>query len=454
MEKTVRFAPSPTGYLHIGGLRTALINFIYAEKNHGNFILRIEDTDRERSKKEYEKAITDALEWVGIKWDKFYRQSDDFSKYNKYFDKLIEENKAYRCFCNDKEDKCNCFNLSEQEVKKKIENSEKFTIKLKIPDKNFVIDDKIKGKVYFKKENFKDFIIRKSDGVPIYHFAVVIDDYEEGVSFVIRGEDHLSNTPKQVMIYEALELEIPEYGHLPLMLGEDKTRLSKRHGDVSIDSFQKDGILKESIINYLMVLGYSTDVEIFSFEDGIDDFDLSKMTKKATVFDYKKLYWFNKYYISSKNLEEMEKLFKDYLIKYGYLNIDEIEKMGENFKNIVGISKDKVSSLKELYELNKFFFEEIESYDEKGKTKFLEKEGIKENLKNLYKILENENWDIENLLLVFRNFAKENGMSLNKVVQPVRVLITGKTVSPGLFESMYYLGKEESLKRMERWINE
>lgn len=451
-ELKVRFAPSPTGYLHIGGLRTALINYMYAKKNNGTMVLRIEDTDMERSKPEYEKAIVDALHWAGIEWDEFHRQSERIERYEYYFKKLINENKAYYCFCSngEEEDKsCECGKQSLEEAQKKIENAEKYTIKLRNLDKDIIVKDEIKGNVEFKRDNFKDFIIKKSDGMPVFHFAVVIDDFEMGVNMIIRGEDHLSNTPRHIMIYEAIGADVPKYAHLPLMLGEDKTRLSKRHGVVSIDTFKENGIIKEGLINYLIVLGFSMTVEneIFTLEERIADFNIHNMSTKATVFSYDKLNWFSKNWILKKSSEEMYTLFFDYLKEYKILENYDNEKM----KSLVELAKDKVSTLKEMYEYLAFFFNEPLEYEEKGYKKFIDGDENKILLREILSMTETMTWQsIENITDNFRKFIEIKGMSLNKAVQPVRMALAGRLVSPGIFESMYYLGKDECQKRIEK----
>lgn len=448
----VRFAPSPTGYLHIGGLRTALINYMYAKKNDGKIVLRIEDTDIERSKKEYEDVIVEALKWAGIEWDEFYRQSERIDRYEHYFRKIISENKGYYCFCSAEEDEeksCECGKLNKEQAAKRAADGEKHTIKLRNPEKDIIVVDEIKGNVEFKKDNFKDFIIKKSDGMPVFHFAVVIDDFEMGINMIIRGEDHLSNTPRHMMIYEAIGADVPKYAHLPLMLGEDKTRLSKRHGVVSIDNFKENGIIKEGLINYLTVLGFSMsdENEVFSLEERMSDFDIHKMSSKATVFSYDKLNWFSKTWLQKKSFEEVYQLFEEYLYKYNIIK----EYNQTIMKEAVALAKDKVSTLKEMFEYISFLFIPPKEYDEKGYKKFVEGDENKALLTELLVLIESMEWtSIEGIMDKFRQFTESKGISLNKAVQPVRMAVAGKLVSPGLFESIFYLGKEETTARIKK----
>ena len=443
----VRFAPSPTGNLHVGGLRTALFNYIITKKSGGKFILRIEDTDILRSKPEYEESIINSLKWIGINWDEFYRQSDRTDRYDLYFDRLISEKKAYYCFCKG-EESCNCKNLKNTEIAKKIAQNESYTIKLKTVDKDYIVTDKIKGEIIFKGSNYKDFIIRKSDGMPVFHFAVVIDDYEMGINFVLRGEDHLSNTPIHMMIYDALGFEIPEYAHLPLLFGEDKTKLSKSHGDISIEDFRKNGFIKEAVINYLLSLGVSWnfETEFYDMDKCIENIYIEKIIGKPSVFSFSKLKWYNKKYMAEKTTEEISLIFKNYINQY---RENEEFIIPNNFEEIVKISKDKVSTLAELFDLNKFFFNETVHYNVNSLS--LLKEYVKD-IEGLTKRLDNCQWDVENIMDCVRDFAKERGKILKEMALPLRYIITGQEVSAGIFEIMYLIGKNETMERLKSFL--
>lgn len=443
----VRFAPSPTGHLHVGGMRTALLNYIVARKNQGKFILRIEDTDAVRSKSEYEESILDSLKWLGIEWDEFYRQSDRTDMYDLYFDKLINEEKAYYCFCAGEEE-CRCKTLSDDEVAEKMSNSKPYTIKLKVIEKDYVVEDKIKGRVVFKKENYKDFIIRKSDRMPVFHFAVVIDDYEMKINFILRGEDHLSNTPLHMMIYEALGFEIPEYAHLPLLLGEDRTKLSKSHGDVSVEDFRKNGIINEALINYVLSLGVSWnfDSEIFSLKECIENIDIEKIMSKPSIFSFQKMKWYNKKYMVDKSNSEITEMFREYINRYK--QADEYV-IPENLEEIVKISKDKAATFLEMFLLNRFLFNGNIRYDISELMKLRE---YGNDIKVIQEKLLNTEWNTEKIMDAVKEYSKESGKSLRELAQPLRYIITGQQLSAGIFEIMELIGKEESLGRMENFL--
>lgn len=442
----VRFAPSPTGNLHVGGLRTALLNYMYARKYNGIFILRIEDTDVIRSRSEYEESILSSLKWIGIEWEEFYRQSERRDTYDFYFDKLINEEKAYYCFC--REENCNCRNLTEEEITEKMTDGEEYTIKLKKADKDFIIDDIVKGKVEFKKENYKDFIIRKSDGMAVYHFAVVVDDYEMKINTVIRGEDHLSNTPVQIMIYDALGFEIPKYAHVPLFLGEDRSKLSKSHGDVSVEDFRKHGFLSEALTNYVLSLGISWDFEseIFNLRECIKRFELKNIAKKPSIFNFQKLRWYNKKYLGDKSTDEIEWLLEEHIKRYRGVEKDRIP---DKISDILEISKGKASTLEELYEINEFFFKENIHYDMEKLIKIKEYKVI---VRELYNIIKTGEWDTQSIMDSFRDYSAKKKIELKEIVAPFRYIITGQEVSAGLFEIMEILGKAETEGRIENFL--
>lgn len=341
-EVRTRFAPAPTGFLHIGSARTALFNYLFAKKNEGVFILRIEDTDKERSKPEYEKDIIDSLKWLGIEWDELYRQSERREIYAKYLKKLLDEDLAYHCFCSEEELEAQrdyflsigrppiyngkCKNLPKEIVKKYLAEKKSSIIRFKVPAKKVEFEDLIRGKIEFDASLIGDFSIAKDLNNPLYNFACVIDDFEMRISHVIRGEDHLSNTPKQILIQEALGFPRPEYAHLPLILGPDRTKLSKRHGAVAISEYKKDGYLPETLINFMAFLGWNpgTEREIYSMASLIKEFSLERIQKGGAIFNIKRLDFLNSFYIRQRSLEKLTELCLPYLIEAGL--IEKIEK--------------------------------------------------------------------------------------------------------------------------------
>ena len=326
----VRFAPSPTGYLHVGGARTALFNFLFAKKHGGRFILRIEDTDPERSKKEYEEKIIQDLKWLGLEWDEGpYYQSQRLETYRKYAEKLLSEGKAYYCFCTPEELEAErqkaisegrpykysgkCRSIPPQEARRRVEQGEAASIRFKMDDGEFYYEDLIRGRVEFDLSLFGDFVIMRSNGIPSYNFAVVIDDHEMGITHVIRGEDHISNTPKQIKVYQALGWEPPEFAHLPMVLGPDRSRLSKRHGATAVFQFRQEGFLAEALVNYLALLGWSCgEKEIMSLKEMIDCFHLERVSKAGAVFDHQKLRWVNHRHMESLPPEELARRLKEF----------------------------------------------------------------------------------------------------------------------------------------------
>lgn len=336
-EVRTRFAPAPTGILHIGGARTALFNYLFAKKFEGVFILRIEDTDVERSKPEYEKDIIDSLKWLGIEWDEFYRQSQRIPIYRKYLEKLLEEDKAYYCFCSEEELEAQrqyqlsigeaprysgkCAQLSKEEVQKYLAEGRTAVIRFKVLPKKVEFDDLIRGKLEFDASLFGDFVIAKDLNLPLYNFAVVVDDFEMKISHVIRGEEHISNTPKQILLQEALNFPSPQYAHLPMILAPDRTKLSKRHGAVGISEYKKEGYLPEALVNFMAFLGWNPggEREIYLIPSLIKDFSLERVQKGGAVFNIKRLDFLNSFYIRQKSVEKLTEFCLPYLIERGLI---------------------------------------------------------------------------------------------------------------------------------------
>ena len=401
-EVRVRMAPSPTGLLHVGTARTALFNYLFAKKEGGKFILRIEDTDLERSKPEFEKDIVENLQWLGIKWNEFYRQSERAQTYAKYLEKLLSCGKAYYCFCTEEElddkrqeqmsrgeaPKYNgkCREFPESEVKKYLAKGQSSIIRFKAPAKKVSFRDLIRGQLEFDSSLIGDFAIAKNLITPLYNFAVVVDDFEMKISHVIRGEDHISNTPKQILLQEALDFPRPKYAHVPIILGPDKSKLSKRHGATAIADYRKDGYLAEALINFMAFLGWNpgTEREIFSLASLVKEFSLENVQKSGAIFNIKRLDYLNGFYIRQKSIEKLTELCLPYL------------KTHPKIKEIVAIYQERLKKLSEIAELADFFFKDKLDYN-RGLLKWAEMSDkeIKEILEKLEKILlkiKEENW--------------------------------------------------------------
>ena len=332
-----RFAPAPTGLLHLGGARTALFNYLFAKKYQGVFVLRIEDTDIERSRPEYEKDIIENLKWLGIEWDEFYRQSERQKIYAQYIKKLLEEDKAYYCFCSEEELEAQrqyqlsigeaprysgkCANLSPEEVEKLKESGKLAVIRFRVPAKKIEFNDLIRGKIEFETSLLGDIVIAKNLSTPLYNFTCVVDDFEMKISHVIRGEEHISNTPKQILLQEALNFPSPQYAHLPIILAPDKTKLSKRHGAIGISEFKKDGYLPEALVNFMAFLGWNPggEREIYSLPSLIKEFSLEKVQKGGAIFNIKRLDFLNSFYIRQRSVEKLTELCLPYLIEQGLI---------------------------------------------------------------------------------------------------------------------------------------
>ena len=454
-----RFPPSPTGHLHLGGARTALFNWLFARHNQGKFILRFEDTDRERSKPEYVKSIIEALKWLGLDWDEGpYFQSKRLEIYQKYAQKLFEEGKAYYCECSKE--------ILEKKKKKMLEKGlkprydgtcreknlgpgEGRALRIKAPEiGEIVFEDLLRGKIIFPGEEIDDFIIMRSDGTPTYHFAVVIDDISMGITHVIRGDDHISNTPKQLIIYKALSVEPPEFAHIPMVLGSDGARLSKRHGAKSILEYREAGFLPKALLNYLARLGWGYgDQEYFTVEELIEKFDLKSINLSPARFDQNKLLAINAYWIKNSDNKYLLEHLKYFLRNY------DLNKFSEEYLlSAIETVKTRSKTLVEMADMIKFYLVEEITYDLDGAKKFLIPE-IKSLLKKIAEDLKDLPLEEKKLEEYFRNLAEESGIKLKNIAQAVRVALTGKTVSPGLFEIIKVLRKERVEKRLKKAID-
>ena len=459
MKVRTRFAPSPTGSLHIGGARTAIFNWLFARHAGGEFILRIEDTDRTRSTEESIQEITQAMEWLGLDWDEGpFRQSDRLDIYQKLANERLESGKAYKCYVTPEElgeKRKEAQNTGEvlrykrewAKVNEGVDNP--YAIRLQTPDEGTIeVQDLLRGTVTFDAKEVDDFIILKRDGFPTYNFAVVVDDATMKITHVIRGDDHLINTPRQVLIYNALSYEIPKIAHVSMILGSDNKRLSKRHGATSVVAYKDRGYLPEAIINFLSRLGWSYgDQEIFSKTELIEKFTLDNVGKSAAVFNEEKLDWLNGWYIRNKPPQEIAQLVIPILKEKG-LEVELDEKL---IKIIKELSQRAETLLDITNTINYFYTEEIE-YEEKAKNKFLKTEN-KPVLQDLVDKLSNlSNFNMDETHKVFDRVMEERELKLGKIAQPVRVALTGGTVSPGIFEVMDILGKETVLERLRKAI--
>lgn len=506
----VRIAPSPTGFLHIGTARTALFNYLFAKKYDGKFILRIEDTDKERSSKEFEEDIVEGLKWLKISWDEGinpddteeeigdygpYRQSQRKEIYKKYIEKLLKEDKAYYCFCTKEELEAQrqyqlsigqppkydskCRDLDEKTVKQNLKDKKPYIIRFKTPGNKVVFNDLIKGKVEFDASLLGDMTIAKDEETPLYNLAAVIDDYEMKISHILRGEDHLSNTPKQILLSEAMGLDVPEYGHFSLILGPDKSKLSKRHGAVSVNEYKDMGYLPETMVNFISFLGWNpgTEKEIYSLNTLAKEFSLERCQKSSSIFNVQKMDWLNGFYIRNKSLAKLTELCIPYLVKDGLVQptfvteehligigpVDIKEKFIiketkenieiEQLQSIVSLYQERLKYLSEISELTVFFFKKELDYDKKL---LLWKDMQESELKAVFEALEGvlepiytQEWVKQHLEKVLGEKALERG-NRGWLLWPLRIALTGKKSSAPPFEIAEILGKEKTLLRLKQ----
>ncbi|MCM8796001.1 MAG: glutamate--tRNA ligase [Candidatus Omnitrophica bacterium] len=426
----VRFAPSPTGYLHIGGARTALFNWLYARAKAGKFILRIEDTDTARSKKEYLDEILESLTWLGLKWDEIYYQSQRFNIYKEYAQRLLKNGLAYS-----------------EKTPGKGE-----AIIYKVTAQKIKVRDLIRGEIEFDATLLKDQVLIKSDGSPTYNFACVVDDATLNITHVIRGDDHLSNTPKQILLYQALGFPVPEFAHLPLILGMQGGRLSKRTGATAISDYRKMGYLPEAIINYLLLLSWSPgdNREIIDINEAIKLFDIKDINKTAATFDFKKLGWINSQYLKSKDSEKLTDLLVPLLIEKNYIPKDNFDR--NYILSLVKLFQGRMTTLLDFLNWADFFFLDQPQIDPEAKDKFLSRDFSKEFKLFIERLMVLKDFNLQTIEQTFRQLVKELGIEARILIHPIRVALTGKTIGPGLFEVIYYLGKERTKERLTRWI--
>lgn len=455
----LRFAPSPTGYLHVGGARTALFNWLLARKEQGKFILRIEDTDVARSTQESVDAILEGMTWLGLDWDEgpFY-QSDNFPLYKEHVQKLLDAGKAYKCYCSAevleaKREKAmkdggkpkydgTCRNLPPQ-----ADDGRPYVVRFKAPQEGVTTwMDAIKGKISFENSELDDLIIQRTDGTPTYNFVVVIDDVSMGMTMVIRGDDHVNNTPRQILLYEALGSPVPTFAHVPMILGADKARLSKRHGATSVMAYRDMGFLPEAMVNYLVRLGWSYgDEEIFSLEDLIQKFSIENVGRSAGVFNTDKLLWLNAHYIKTGDPARLAGLLTPFLKERG---VDPAT--GPDLVSVLKTLQERAKTMLELADGAVFYYKADFEYDEKGAAKNFTPEtpALLELL--LVKLEALPALSLESIEEVFKEICEERGIKLGGIGPAVRLALSGSTASPGIFDMILVLGLAETRKRLER----
>lgn len=481
-EVRVRIAPSPSGNLHVGTARTALFNYLFAKKNNGKFILRIEDTDAERTSQEYIDNIFDSLKALGLNWDEGpdvggpygpYTQSERFDIYPKYIQQLLDSGFAYECFCTPEELEAEkaeatankkpyvytkkCEHLTEEEKAKLRAEGRKPAIRFNIAkaqkafhDSSILeFDDLVKGKLHMDTDLLGDFVIQKSNGAPTYNYAVVIDDMLMKISHVIRGEDHISNTYKQILIYEALGVPVPRFGHLGMILAPDRSKLSKRHGATAVSDFVKEGYLTDALINFVALLGWapSDGQEIKSVDEIAADFRIGEISSSNSIFEYDKLKWMNSHYIKQLSLEELEERLKPYLEKY---DLTELSK--EHFDKMIEITREPLTLLSDITDAVEYFFGEDVNIDESARET-LDTETSQDVLKDFISKAENWEWTEENLhekLEVFRGEWKEKGIKPKVTMWAVRAAITGRTRGADMVGILEIIGKDKTLNRAKK----
>jgi len=493
----VRMAPSPTGALHIGTARTAIFNYLFAKKNNGKFVLRIEDTDLERSDIKWTQEIMDGLKWLGIEWDEGpdvggefgpYKQTQRIETYEEHLKKLLQENKAYYCFCSAEELEAKrqeqmsrgvapkydgkCSNLSAKEVKEKLEKGEPSVIRFRVKNKKVKFTDLIRKQVEFDAGLFGDIVIAKNLKTPLYNFAVVVDDFEMQISHVIRGEDHIANTPKQILMQEALNFPMPEYAHLPLILAPDRSKMSKRFGSVAIADYKEQGYLSEAIINFMALLGWNpgTEKEIFTLSQLEKEFSIEKVQKSGAIFNLQRLDFINGFYIREKPIEKLTELCIPYLKKSGLLVEGQVSK--EKLQKIVEVSKSRMKKLSDIVDLADLFFKDklrldkemisrdkMQDIDIKEGLLLCLPEGRQATNKKSLGDLGVGDWSIKNieeiLLDTAIEFNKSKGYPEKNrgfLLWPLRVALSGKKASPSPFEIADILGKEKTLKKINEAI--
>ncbi len=460
MTIRTRFAPSPTGYLHVGGARTALFSWLHARKHGGRFVLRIEDTDIERSTIESVNAILEGMTWLGLEYDEGpIHQTERFGRYKEVIQQLLDSGHAYRCYCTKEE----LEQMREEQMRRKEKprydgrcrtkreprEGVEPVIRFRNPVEGVVVvDDLVRGRVMFDNSELDDLIIARSDGTPTYNLTVVVDDLDMGITHVIRGDDHLNNTPRQINILKALGAQPPQYAHVPMILGDDGKRLSKRHGAVSVMQYREEGYLPEALLNYLVRLGWSCgDREIFSLDEMIALFDIRDVNKSASTFNSEKLLWLNHQYIMNSEPEHVAHHLSYQMSK---LDVDPTE--GPALVEVVKAQRERTKTLAEMARNSLFFYRDFDGYEEKAARKNLKPEAVEPLTDMLQNFQALPDWSAEAIHRIVKETAELRGLKLGKVAQPLRVAVAGGPVSPPIDITLQLLGRERTLQRIERAI--
>jgi glutamyl-tRNA synthetase len=466
----VRFAPSPTGYLHVGGARTALFNYLYARQQGGVFVLRIEDTDRERSSDEMTQAILDGMRWLGLEWDEGpHHQADGFDRHREQALRLLEEGMAYRCFCTAEELEAkrsaageeyrydrSCLARDAAESERRARAGDAHTVRFRVEEGATEWEDLVHGPTRWEHADIDDFVLLRTDSTPIYNLAVVSDDLEMGITHVLRGDDHLANTPKQILLYRALGAEPPRFGHLPMILGSDGRRLSKRHGATAVGEYAEQGILPQALVNFLALLGWSPgdDTEIMEMAELIERFSLERILRKASVFDPQKLEWMSAQYLYRLDARQLLELATPHLEAAGLAGEEEIRDREEWFLELMEVLKPRVRRPQELPALAETFILPEVEFDPGAVAKHWKDpaeviprlEAVRDALTALTE------WEGESLEAALRATAEGVGVGFGKLVHPLRVALTGTAASPGIHDVLRLLGREMALARVERAV--
>ncbi len=461
MDIKTRFAPSPTGYLHVGGARTALFSWLYARQNQGQFVLRIEDTDRERSTDASVDAILEGMAWLGLNYDEGpYYQTQRFDRYKEVIQQLVDQGDAYYCYCSKEALETRRAEQMSRKEKPRydgrcrhgnpVKNDVQPVIRFKNPTEGSVLfNDCVKGDITINNSELDDLIIARGDGSPTYNLTVVIDDWDMGINYVVRGDDHINNTPRQINILKALSVEPPRYAHLPMILGDDGSRLSKRHGAVSVMQYRDDGFLPQALLNYLVRLGWSHgDQEIFSIEEMIAYFDLASVNVSASAFNTEKLVWLNHHYMMTADPATITPHLQWHLEDQAINTAD-----GPALEDVVVALRERTKTLKEMAAASRYFYEDFESYDEKAAKKNFKGEArqVLQQLGVQFSAV--TEWDGEALHQIVLDTAEKLDLKLGKVAQPLRVAISGQAATPGIDVTLALLGRAKTLARIQRAID-
>ena len=474
MTIRVRFAPSPTGYLHVGGARTALFNWLFARHHGGVFVLRIEDTDRDRSKPEHTETILGALRWLGLDWDEGPAcQSDGVDRHRADAHALLEAGRAYRDFTTAEElarareaakadeadrrlPRQRAEALPAGEAEERAESGEAHAIRFLVPEGETVWEDVVHEKMRFQNAAIDDLVILRSDGSPTYNLAVTSDDAEQRITHVIRGDDHLSNTPKQILLYEALGYPVPTFAHVPMILGSDGKRLSKRHGATALGEYEGQGLLPEAMVNFLALLGWSPgdDQEVMTMEVLVQRFSMERVLKKGSVFDLKKLDWLSGQYFNASAAEALEPALTAGLEAAGLATAGELEERREWYLSLIDLLKTRARRIPDLVDLARPFLVDELEFDPEAVAKHWSKAPaeVLEQLTALRSALEVATWESESLEEVIRGYAEETSVGAGRVIHPLRVAVTGRDASPGIFDVLAFLGRIEVLARLDTAI--